>query len=352
MPEKATSEERDLKALEAALGHHFARPSLLLQALTHSSLRHEKYEKSIRPPKDGSPRPAERGGQSKAAHAAADADLADNERLEFLGDAIVGLLVAESLYRRFPDLSEGELTRLRAALVSRKHLGEVGEKLGLGRWLRMGRNAERSGGRTKGVLLANCVEALAAALYLDAPEPDSQNAGSSAAEASASCGSGGLRAAAAFVESAIIGIAATRLHRELQANEAIGDYKSALQELLQARGERQPDYVLKAATGPDHQKRFVVEVVLGGEAEDTRRALAQGSGSTKKKAEQEAARRALGKLREPSAKTRAGKLGAGVAAKDAKPSRKPAGGSAVEASGAGTSGRVAASMPGDGVAAS
>jgi ribonuclease-3 len=246
LPEKATSEERDLKALEAALGHHFVQPSLLLQALTHSSLRHEKYEKSTRPAKDGSPRTA------------ADADLADNERLEFLGDAIVGLLVAESLYRRFPGLSEGELTRLRAALVSRKHLGEVGEKLGLGRWLRMGRNAERSGGRTKGVLLANCVEALAAALYLDAPELDAPKPGTPPGEGSASCGSGGLSAAAAFVESAIIGIAATRLHRELQANEAIGDYKSALQELLQARGERQPDYVLKAATGPDHQKRFVV----------------------------------------------------------------------------------------------
>lgn len=335
MPQKATSEERELHALEAALGHHFARPALLLQALTHSSLRHEKYAKYAKYAR--SAKPVERGVSLRSAPVpsveSADTDLADNERLEFLGDAIVGLLVAESLYRRFPDLSEGELTRLRAALVSRRHLGEVGEKLGLGRWLRMGKDAERSGGRNKGVLLANCVEALAAALYLDSP----------ADQPAATCGSGKLTAAAAFVESAIIGMAATRLHRELRANEAIGDYKSALQELLQARGERQPDYVLKAATGPDHQKRFVIEVVLSGDTHDTQRALAQGSGSTKKKAEQEAARRALAKLTatpkkmEPEPNPE----------RDAKPGRKSAGGEPSSKAGEGTSGQIEAATPGD-----
>lgn len=245
---------------------------MLAQAVTHSSLRHELYT---------APKEARR---SKAAAADGDAagnsdlkDPGDNERLEFLGDAIVGLLVAESLYKRYPDLSEGELTRLRAALVSRQYLGEVGERLGLGRWLRMSKSEERSGGRKKAVLLANCVEALVAALYLDTGE---------------------LTIAARFVESAIIGMEAQKLHKELRANQAIGDYKSALQEFLQARGSSQPVYAVKAETGPDHRKRFQVEVLLAPTDTDPGRALAQGKGSTKKKAEQEAARRAFVRLQE------------------------------------------------------
>ncbi len=228
-----------LAELESRLGHRFARPALLQEALTHGSLRHEQLGHDHR----------------------------DNERLEFLGDAIVGLLVAESLYRRFPDASEGELTRLRAALVSRKHLGEVGLGLELGRWLRLGRSEERSGGRSKAVLLANCVEAVTAAMYLD----------------------GGLLPTA-FIERVVVEPYADALHRELAAHHAIGDYKSALQELLQARGVGQPEYTVADETGPDHKKRFHVEVHGEG------RALARGVGSTKKKAEQEAAKRALGKL--------------------------------------------------------
>jgi ribonuclease-3 len=335
VPEKAAREEREtteLEALEATLGHHFAQRALLVQALTHSSLRHEKYTlprqhagqkarqvaNSAETETQAGAKTLQKARGGMAADGPKDESLADNERLEFLGDAIVGLLVAESLYRRFPDLSEGELTRLRAALVSRKHLGEVGEKLGLGRWLRMGREAERNGGRAKGVLLANCVEALAAALYLDAPEPEAgRKAGGGAGSkkqdlrtteedgregcseaAKPHAGGAGLAAAAAFVESAIMGRTAARLHRELRANEAIGDYKSALQELMQARGEGQPEYTVKAATGPDHHKRFVVQVLSAGEAG---RALAQGSGTTKKNAEQAAARKALERLRAASA---------------------------------------------------
>ncbi len=243
-----------LEALETRLGHRFGQQALLEQALTHSSLRHEQQMA---------------GGNGAEAHAR------DNERLEFLGDAIVGLLVAESLFRRYPDLREGELTRLRAALVSRKHLGEVGEALELGRWLRMGRSEERNGGRKKAVLLANCVEAVTAALYLD----------------------GGLSAAAAFVERTVVEPDAATLHRELQAHHAIGDYKSALQEFLQARGNGQPEYSVEAETGPDHRKRFLVEVrTAATDSEDGGRALARGTGSTKKKAEQAAAKRAFRRL--------------------------------------------------------
>ncbi len=238
---KKTTNGAALAELEARLGHVYARRALLTEALTHGSLRHEQPD----------------GGGG------------DNERLEFLGDAIVGLLVAELLYRRFPTASEGELTRLRAALVSRKHLGEVGLGLELGRWLRLGRSEERSGGRTKAVLLANCVEAITAAMYLDG---------------------GGLEAPAAFVERVVVEPYVDGLYKELEANSAIGDFKSALQELLQARGVGQPEYTVADETGPDHRKRFCVEVHGDG------RALAQGVGSTKKKAEQEAAKRALGKL--------------------------------------------------------
>lgn len=266
MPETPNRQAAPL-ALEAKLGYRFERPSLLRQALTHSSLRHEhQLAQQAHADGDGKNTPGMR----------------DNERLEFLGDAIVGMLVAESLYRRFPSLREGELTRLRAALVSRKHLGEVGVALELGQWLHMGRSEERNGGRSKAVLLANCVEAVTAALYLD---------------------SGSIQTAATFVERAIVEPQAETLHRELKAKHAIGDYKSALQEFLQARGYGQPEYTVEAETGPDHRKRFLVEVHTAAADPDGSRALARGSGSTKKKAEQEAARRAYGRLNERQAAT-------------------------------------------------
>ncbi len=243
-----------LDELEAKLGHTFAAQHLLQEALTHGSLRHEELLAAG----DGRHSPTE----------------GDNERLEFLGDAIVGLLVAESLFRRFRHATEGELTRLRAALVSRKHLGEVGQRLELGRWLRLGRGEERSGARTRPVLLANCMEAITAALYLDA----------------------GIEPTRAFVERVIVEPEAAGLHRDLKAHHAIGDYKSTLQELLQARGSAQPEYFVEAELGPDHRKRFVVEVRAAASSSASVRPLAKGAGSTKKKAEQEAAKRALAKL--------------------------------------------------------
>lgn len=241
-----------LETLERALGHRFGQQHLLVQALTHSSLAHEQHLSGEDP----------------------QVPLHDNEQLEFLGDAVIGLLVGESLYRRFPELSEGELTRLRSALVSRKHLGQVGSGLRLGRYMRMGKGEERSGGRKKSALLANCMEAIVAALYLDA----------------------GLETARAFVERHAVGPYVAELQRELLEGRAIGDHKSALQEYLQAHKGGQPVYVVKGESGPDHRKKFTVEVHHSANGNGSK-ALARGTGSTKKKAEQEAARRALEKLR-------------------------------------------------------
>jgi ribonuclease-3 len=248
-----------LQTLERALGHKFGQEHLLVQALTHSSLAHEFHltegDKAGQPPPE------------------------DNEQLEFLGDAVIGLLVAESLYKRFPDLSEGELTRLRSALVSRKHLGQVAARLKLGKYLLLGRGEERSGGRKKSALLANCIEAVVAALYLDA----------------------GLETTHAFVEREIVTPSVMELQKELLEGRSIGDHKSALQEYLQAHKGSQPVYMVKAESGPDHRKRFLVEV-RSTDNGAAGKALARGMGSTKKKAEQEAARRAMMKLATVEAK--------------------------------------------------
>lgn len=260
-----------LQTLERTLGHKFEQEHLLVQALTHSSLAHEHHltesDKSTQPPPD------------------------DNEQLEFLGDAVIGLLVADSLYKRFPELSEGELTRLRSALVSRKHLGTVAARLKLGKYMLLGRGEERSGGRKKSALLANCIEAVIAALYLDA----------------------GLEATRNFVEREVVIPSAMELQKELIEGRSIGDHKSALQEHLQAQKDGQPVYIVKGESGPDHRKRFTVEVRLApnvaangaanGSTNGTAgKALARGTGSTKKKAEQEAARRAMEKLLATAAK--------------------------------------------------
>ena len=241
--------------LEAKLGHRFANPALLEQALTHASVRHEQQTGDV---------------------SLAGPLIEDNERLEFLGDAIVGMIVGELLYRRYPELDEGALTRLRAALVSRKHLGLVGTELELAGYLRLGRAEERNGGRRKPVLLANCMEALIGALYLE----------------------GGLAVAASFVERTVVTPYLDRLRDELRENRAIGDYKTALQELLQARRAGQPEYVVEAESGPDHRKRFVVEVRVsrGDGASGEKVTRAQAEGSTKKKAAQEAARRLYERL--------------------------------------------------------
>ncbi len=217
------------------LDHPFQRPELLTWALTHRSLAYETNPDSL-------PNPT-----------------ADNEQLEFVGDAVLGLVVAESLFHRFSASREGELTRLRSSLVSRRHLGEV------------------SGGRRKPALLANALEAVIAALYLD----------------------GGLDAARAFIEKHIIEPTLPDLHLAMQGGDtfsgAIGDHKSALQEHLQATGAGQPHYVLTDQSGPDHQKRFRVEVRIQDKTGGSR-ALAESEGTTKKQAQQDAARLAFQRL--------------------------------------------------------
>ena len=246
--------QSEKKATPAPLfDHHFLRPELLTWALTHRSLAYETNPDSL-------PDPA-----------------ADNEQLEFVGDAVLGLVVAESLFHRFSASREGELTRLRSSLVSRRHLGEVAARIDLGSLLRLGRGEEQSGGRRKPALLANALEAVIAALYLD----------------------GGLDAARAFIEKHIIEPTLPDLHLAIQGGDtfsgAIGDHKSALQEHLQATGAGQPHYVLTDQSGPDHQKRFRVEVRIQDKT-GVSRALAESEGTTKKQAQQDAARLAFQRL--------------------------------------------------------
>jgi len=233
--------------------YKFKDPGLLTLALTHSSLAYESNP-------EGTPDPG-----------------SDNERLEFLGDAVLGLVVAEALYQRLPALREGDLTRLRASLVSSRHLAQVGQRIQLGPMLLLGRGEAHSGGHKKPALLANALEAVIAALYLD----------------------GGLAAAREFIDRHIIEPAEASLLGVLHSSEpfsgAVGDYKSALQERLQAAGHGQPQYVLTAQSGPDHQKRFRIEVRVAGST-GALLTLAGADGSTKKQAQQEAARLAFARL--------------------------------------------------------
>jgi len=247
-----------IEELEQILEHRFQRPDLLTLALTHRSYVYDAV---------GSSAEEDRADPSH-----------DNEQLEFVGDAALGLLAAESLCRRFPGSREGELTRLRAAVVSRSHLGKVGARLGLGRFMRLGHTAEKNQGRTNAALFANTVEAIIAALYLD----------------------GGIEAARRFVEAQVLDGALPELEESLSTGArfsgAVGDHKSALQELLQATGMGRPQYRLISESGPEHRRIFQVEVRLEGD-ETSDGALAQAEGSTKKQAQQEAARLAFAKMR-------------------------------------------------------
>jgi len=240
-------------ALEATLGHIFANPALLTVALTHRS-----YVSNGTPT---DPR-------------LADPSL-DNEQLEFVGDAVLGLLAAEALYRRFPASREGELTRLRASIVSRKHLGTVGAQLDLGQWLLLGETAEKASGRTNTALLSNAVEAILAAIYLDA----------------------GLGPARHFVELHILTPALPALEQSLLNPSfagAVGDHKSALQEYLQANGLPHPEYRFIRQSGPDHRLTFHIAVHLG----DDSQPLAHAEASSKKIAQQLAAGLALTALKQ------------------------------------------------------
>jgi ribonuclease-3 len=222
----------DLATLQQTLGISFSDPSLLEQALVHSSYVNEKP-----------------GILS-----------ASNERLEFLGDAVLGLAVAEKLYQDFPNFTEGDMTRLRAALVRRDTLARMARTIKLGDYLYLGKGEETSGGRRKPTNLAGAFEAIIATIFLDQ----------------------GLT----ITKEVILRL----FNEELQkiASQGVGiDYKSQLQEFIQAREQQAPTYQVVETLGPDHDRRFTVEVRAGDSV------LGRGSGESKKAAETEAARAAL-----------------------------------------------------------
>jgi ribonuclease-3 len=237
--------------LQGRLGYRFREPHLLVTALTHSSAIPELRAA------------AESAGASSGS-------IQDNERLEFLGDAVLDLLASEYLVSKFPDWSEGQLSRSRAYLVNAQALEEAARRLGIGEFLRLGRGEEKTGGREKAAIVADALEAVVGAIFLDS----------------------GLEVARELLRHVLFEFAL----EGGGAHIADSDGKSALQELLQGRGRPPAEYRLAREEGPDHQKSFHVEVWSLGEC------LATGGGSTKKEAEQKAARGALERLAQAAAR--------------------------------------------------
>ena len=222
-----------IKDLETALGYRFRNIQLLQNALTHSSYANERWHNS----------------------------LLSNERLEFLGDSVLGMLVAEYLYHNFPDRPEGELTRMRADMVCETTLAVAANRIGIGEHLLLGHGEERFGGRTRNSILADAMESVIAASFLD----------------------GGIEAALKIVQQFIlVEVPVTKLHN--------ADYKTALQELVQQKKNQVLSYAMVGQSGPDHDKQFEVEVSLNGTV------VGKGIGRSKKRAEQDAARSAIEKL--------------------------------------------------------
>lgn len=219
-----------MNALEKNLGYTFKNKSLLSNALTHSSYANEV-----------------RGG------------VTSNERLEFLGDSVLSIIVSEYLYSEFSKLPEGELTKLRASLVCEKSLCAFSRELEVGRFLRLGKGEDKGGGRERNSILADAFEAILAAMYLD----------------------GGIEVARKHVMRFILS------ELEHTDDEVFKDYKTALQEIIQRNPEEAVSYILTAESGPDHDKRFTVEVHLNSNV------IGVGSGKSKKQAEQMAAKQAL-----------------------------------------------------------
>jgi len=266
----------DLSVLEDALGHRFHCPDLLLQALTHASYAREMESRNT--------------AEGEAVLAA------DNEQMEFLGDAVLAFVVSQELFRRFPQYHEGELSKLRAHIVSAHHLLRPARALGLGQFLRLGRGEERSGGRNKSALLTDALEAVIAALYLD----------------------GGLEPAQGFILRAILEPELAEVHKHGDKQLPVMDYKSALQEAAHASGRPQPRYVLVKEEGPDHRKRFTIEAQVAASAEGGKEFVRRGDGSTKKLAEQGAARKAWEYLQ--SLKAGHGQGASGTAGESPEPS--------------------------------
>lgn len=222
-----------IKDLEVAIGYRFRNITLLQNALTHSSYANERWHDSLK----------------------------SNERLEFLGDSILGMVVAEHLYKHYPDRPEGELTRMRADMVCETALAQVANRLGLGEHLLLGHGEEQGGGKKRASILADAVESVIAASFLD----------------------GGMEAARQFIDRFILcNVPVKGLHN--------ADYKTALQERVQQKKNQVLSYVLEGESGPDHDKHFCVAVLLNGQT------VGKGSGTSKKRAEQAAARDAMEKL--------------------------------------------------------
>jgi ribonuclease III len=243
--------EREITALEEGLGYHFRRRAVIEQAVTHSSQARELEGQQA-------------GDKYK---------VSDNEQLEFLGDAVLALVTSEALFQRFPHFREGELSKLRAHLVSERHLIQVAQQLELGHYLRLGRGEEKSGGRGKTALLVDALEAILAAIYLD----------------------GGLEVAREFVLRNVIAPELERMERG-GGSLPITDFKSALQEAVQSLGLPQPVYALVEEAGPEHSKTFTVEARLHTRENKDLELVGRAQGSTKKTAEQDAARQLLTSL--------------------------------------------------------
>ncbi len=235
---KIPQPQTDLHLLEENLGYHFRDRAHLQKAMIHSSYAFEQ------------------GRQTQK----------DNETLEFLGDAVLDLTVGHALFRHFPEMREGDLTRLRAALVNERHLARMATDLDLGRYLLLGKGEEINLGREKASILSCALEAVAGAIFLD----------------------GGYAAASAFVERHFYS-----WFEDRQQTMFLADAKSSLQELLQERFNEGPRYVLEKEEGPDHHKIFYISVRFRDEI------LGQGSARSKKEAEQEAAAMALKNLARP-----------------------------------------------------
>jgi ribonuclease-3 len=250
---------REITALEESLGHHFRRLELLEQALTHSSQAREVEALGT---------VSVASGLGSLSGSSSGSTIGDNEMLEFLGDAVLGLATSEALFHRFPEFQEGHLSKLRAHLVGQRHLLRVAEQLQIGHYMRLGRGEEKSGGRNKASLLVDALEAILAALYLD----------------------GGWLVAREFIVRVIVEPELSRMKLETSAIPVM-DFKSALQEALQARGGPQPVYALVKEEGPEHRKTFTVEVRLPEPA--IGQFVGRAQGATKKRAEQEAARQVL-----------------------------------------------------------
>lgn len=222
-----------IKDLETAIGYRFKNITLLQNALTHSSYANEHWHDSLK----------------------------SNERLEFLGDSILGMVVAEHLYRNFPNRLEGDLTRMRADMVCESSLARIAQQVDLGKYLLLGNGEEQSGGRNRPSILADAVEAVLAACFLD----------------------GGMTAAQSFIQRFVLCNVPVKALQNL-------DYKTSLQELVQQKKDQHISYRLIGESGPDHDKEFTVEVSLNGEV------VGKGIGSSKKRAEQDAARAAIESL--------------------------------------------------------